>query len=76
MLKLRMYTSGTCPACDLSKKMLEGFDIEIINVDSMQGKDLGLASMPTFRQGNLELTGFANKEILEKHGFVLTPKSA
>lgn len=59
----------------MSLKQLEGFDIEIINIDKERGKDWGITSVPTFKQGRKEHIGFANKEILESKGFVLSPKS-
>lgn len=60
-----------CPACDMSLTMLKGIDIEIVNVEDVVGKDLGITAVPTFIQGELRHVGFANKEILESKGFNL-----
>lgn len=75
MNKLYMYKKiEGCGACELSLNLLKEFDIEIINIEDMVGKDHGITAVPTFIQGDKRHEGFANKELLEAKGFVLEVK--
>lgn len=75
MEKIKMYKKiEGCGACELSLNLLKDFDIEVINIEEMVGKDHGITAVPTFIQGTKRHEGFANKDLLEAKGFVLELK--
>lgn len=71
-MKLYMYKkSEGCGACEMSLQLLKDYEIEVVNIDHMVGKDTGITAVPTFIQGDKRHEGFANKDLLETKGFVL-----
>ena len=53
MEKLIMYTSITCPKCEVLKKKLKAKDIDFIEINSLKElKSKGIKSVPVLQSGN------------------------